>query len=298
MKENANPTVYSIENTTRFETSEDILIGTKFIRRFNCYENERRSCRASLDVHDSTPLFGYINTAEERSVYLALKNSCSLYEQQQQNPLNEEPTNDPVSIIRQVGMFNSNPALNSSLRVTFKPSVIRHIDNERDHKECRRSDSDNNYDTKRRDVVVKDEIFDIIRNIQDPEHPLTLEQLNVVNRDHIEVIDAFANKNTICDNNLPINGDIAQTYSTVDVRFTPTIPHCSMATLIGLCIRVKLLRSLPPRFQVTVRINPGTHASENAVNKQLGDKERVHAAIENKHLLGVVNRCIENGMKS
>eukprot|EP01138_Halocafeteria_seosinensis_P002714 gb/GECG01002775.1/.p1 GENE.gb/GECG01002775.1/~~gb/GECG01002775.1/.p1 ORF type:complete len:107 (+),score=3.85 gb/GECG01002775.1/:1-321(+) len=37
---------------------------------------------------------------------------------------------------------------------------------------------------------------------------------------------------------------------TLDVFFTPTIPHCSMATLIGLCIRVKLLRSLPPRFKV------------------------------------------------
>lgn len=34
------------------------------------------------------------------------------------------------------------------------------------------------------------------------------------------------------------------------VQFTPTVEHCSMATLIGLCIRVKLLRVLPPRFKV------------------------------------------------
>jgi hypothetical protein len=71
-----------------------------------------------------------------------------------------------------------------------------------------------------------------------------------------------------------------------------------MATLIGLSIRVKLLRSLPSRFKVRVRINPGTHASETAVNKQLDDKERVCAALENAHLLGVVNKCIANGMKS
>lgn len=38
----------------------------------------------------------------------------------------------------------------------------------------------------------------------------------------------------------------------------------SMATLIGLCIRVKLLRSLPSRFKVVVRIAPGTHSSEVA----------------------------------
>ena len=60
-----------------------------------------------------------------------------------------------------------------------------------------------------------------------------------------------------------------------------------MATIIGLSIRVKLLRSLPPRFKVDVTIAPGTHASELAVNKQLADKERVAAALENAHLLGL-----------
>lgn len=76
----------------------------------------------------------------------------------------------------------------------------------------------------------------------------------------------------------------------------PTIPHCSMATLIGLSLRVKLFRSVPPRFRVTVRIEPGTHASEHAINQQLADKERVSAALENKHLLGVVNKCIAHGL--
>ena len=65
-----------------------------------------------------------------------------------------------------------------------------------------------------------------------------------------------------------------------------------MATLIGLCIRVKLLRALPPRFKVRVSITPGAHSSEEAVNKQLDDKERVAAALENGHLLEVVNKCV------
>lgn len=63
------------------------------------------------------------------------------------------------------------------------------------------------------DPVDGKEIFDLIRDINDPEHPLTLEQLNVVTENQIKVDD---NKNN------------------VDVLFTPTIPHCSMATLIGL----------------------------------------------------------------
>ncbi|KAI4471216.1 hypothetical protein MML48_1g02547 [Holotrichia oblita] len=115
------------------------------------------------------------------------------------------------------------------------------------------------------------EIFDLLRGITDPEHPLTLEELHVLEESLIEV----DNKDNI-----------------VKVLYTPTIPHCSMATLIGLSIRVKLLRCLPARFKVTVEINPGTHASENSVNKQLADKERVAAALENVHLIKVINQCI------
>lgn len=113
--------------------------------------------------------------------------------------------------------------------------------------------------------------LDLIRGINDPEHPLTLEELHVV-EDSLIYVDNQKN--------------------VVKVLYTPTIPHCSMATLIGLSIRVKLLRSLPPRFKVSVEINPGTHASEHSVNKQLADKERVAAALENVHLIKVINQCI------
>ncbi|OLY85675.1 Mitotic spindle-associated MMXD complex subunit MIP18 [Smittium mucronatum] len=121
------------------------------------------------------------------------------------------------------------------------------------------------------DPIDSEEIFERIRNITDPEHPLTLEQLNVTQKSHIYVDDA--------------NG-------TAVVEFTPTIPHCSMATLIGLCIRVCLLRSLPHRFKLDVRIREGTHNSEEAINKQLNDKERVAAALENNNLLEVVEQCL------
>eukprot|EP01111_Echinosteliopsis_oligospora_P006016 TRINITY_DN1990_c0_g2_i1.p1 TRINITY_DN1990_c0_g2~~TRINITY_DN1990_c0_g2_i1.p1 ORF type:complete len:159 (-),score=31.48 TRINITY_DN1990_c0_g2_i1:289-765(-) len=117
------------------------------------------------------------------------------------------------------------------------------------------------------------EIFELIRRINDPEHPLTLEQLNVARYENISV-DNKTNE--------------------IVINFTPTVPHCSMATLIGLCIRVKLIRSLPSRFKVDIKVTPGAHASEAAVNKQLNDKERVAAALENSQLLEVVTRCIAN----
>ncbi|XP_046550527.1 cytosolic iron-sulfur assembly component 2B-like [Haliotis rubra] len=121
------------------------------------------------------------------------------------------------------------------------------------------------------DEIDTREVFDLIRIINDPEHPLSLEELKVVEESRVQVSDQ--------DNY-------------VKIEFTPTIPHCSMATLIGLSIRVKLIRSLPARFKVDVSITPGTHASEEAVNKQLADKERVAAALENSHLLEVVNQCL------
>jgi len=121
------------------------------------------------------------------------------------------------------------------------------------------------------DQIDAREVFDLIRDINDPEHPLTLEQLNVVEEEKIQVDDT---KNSII------------------IHFTPTIPHCTMATLIGLAIRVKLIRSLPTRFKVDVFITPETHNSEEAINKQLNDKERVAAALENSQLLDVVNQCL------
>lgn len=125
----------------------------------------------------------------------------------------------------------------------------------------------------RRDPIDALEVFEHIRHLNDPEHPLSLEQLNVASLDLIAVDDAAC---------------------TVDVQFTPTIPHCSMATLIGLCIRVKLLRALPARFKTAVRITPGSHSLEASINKQLADKERVAAALENGTLAGVLSKCFEN----
>ncbi|KAI8079937.1 uncharacterized protein BX664DRAFT_341857 [Halteromyces radiatus] len=138
-------------------------------------------------------------------------------------------------------------------------------------KVVRREETEAELDDDIQDPIDADEIFDLIRSISDPEHPLTLEQLNVTQNQHITVDNE---KNQIL------------------IEFTPTIPHCSMATLIGLCIRVRLLRSLPERYKVDIRVRQGTHQSEGAVNKQLNDKERVAAALENNHLLEVVNQCL------
>lgn len=120
------------------------------------------------------------------------------------------------------------------------------------------------------------EVYDLIASISDPEHPLTLGQLAVVNLPDIRVIDS---------------GDPAKMAEVV-VEITPTITHCSLATLIGLGIRVRLDRCLPPRYRITINVKKGTHQSENQVNKQLNDKERVAAACENEQLLTVISNML------
>lgn len=154
-------------------------------------------------------------------------------------------------------MLNSNPIVHQVTASTYKFNESDLVDLD---------------DITREDVTAA-EVFELIRYINDPEHPLTLEQLNVVSLENTLVNDG---------NN------------SIEILFTPTIPHCSMATLIGLCIRVKLLRSLARRFKVTVRIFPGSHSTEESINKQLNDKERVAAALENIHLLEAVNKCTAN----
>jgi hypothetical protein len=83
---------------------------------------------------------------------------------------------------------------------------------------------------------------DLIRSISDPEHrSMSLEQLAVVSAPQITVAPGR-----------------------VIIEFTPTVPHCGMSTLIGLTIRVRLLRALPTRFKVDIRVKPGSHQSEQA----------------------------------
>ncbi|GJW93629.1 AE7-like protein, partial [Tanacetum coccineum] len=74
------------------------------------------------------------------------------------------------------------------------------------------------------------------RYIKDPEHPYSLKDLKVITEDAIEVDDKRS--------------------------------YVRMATIIGLCLRVKLMRSLPNRFKVDIRVAPGTHATEDAGGEQ------------------------------
>jgi len=58
-------------------------------------------------------------------------------------------------------------------------------------------------------------ISDLIKDIRDPEKPQTLEELEVVNEENVNV--SHFSEDTLL----------------VRITFVPTVPHCSLASLIG-----------------------------------------------------------------
>ncbi|KAF4442553.1 FAM96B [Fusarium albosuccineum] len=120
------------------------------------------------------------------------------------------------------------------------------------------------------------------QEIYDPEHPVSLGQLSVINLSDIHITPSP----TL---GVPDPNTIVQ----VAVEITPTITHCSLATVIGLGVRVRLEQALPPNYRVDVTCKENSHNQDDQVNKQLGDKERVAAALENDTLKGVLDKMLE-----
>lgn len=88
------------------------------------------------------------------------------------------------------------------------------------------------YETRR----LVEEVYDLIKDIRDPEKPQTLEELGVVSEEEIRV-----------------EHDL---YTHISVTLIPTVPHCHLAAIIGLCVRQKLERELPYSFKVSTKHLP------------------------------------------
>lgn len=120
-------------------------------------------------------------------------------------------------------------------------------------------------------------IFELIRYIKDPEHPNSLEELNVVDLSKIEIF----NKKT----------KYGRTIQCIKVLFTPTVPHCSMASIIGLSI-IKVLSFFFKKQFIRVEITEDGHSDWKGINKQLDDKDRVLAAFENQAICDLIDQCV------
>ncbi|OII75163.1 uncharacterized protein cubi_03179 [Cryptosporidium ubiquitum] len=121
--------------------------------------------------------------------------------------------------------------------------------------------------------ITENDVYECIKDIIDPEYPLTLEQLNVVSLENI-IID---HKEQI-----------------IFVFFKPTVTSCSQASLIGLSIYYKLYTVFNRNFKIIIKVVKGTHDLEDLINKQLKDKERVYAALENPQIYKTITKGLAN----
>jgi metal-sulfur cluster biosynthetic enzyme len=94
------------------------------------------------------------------------------------------------------------------VKINANPTVHKRVDIHRDEG----ADDGQIEDFSARQPIDEAEIFDLIRDICDPEHPHSLEELKVLQLDSVTIDDVK---------------------SLIKIQFTPTIPHCSMSTLIG-----------------------------------------------------------------
>ncbi|KAI5366195.1 Putative MIP18 family, Fe-S cluster assembly domain superfamily [Septoria linicola] len=163
------------------------------------------------------------------------------------------------------------PQYPSLLDPTSSPEVLYDVSDS--------ASSPSSSDEEDREEIDEQEVYDLISTITDPEHPLSLGSLGVVNLEDIKIIAPTSPRSRI---------------SSVQVLITPTTSACSLTTVIGLGVKVRLVNALPPRFRVDVRIKEGTSSSADEANKQLGDKERVAAAMENRNLINMVNHMLSS----
>ena len=276
-KENANPQLFSIENADQYAHTRQAPLNWTKLGSFR-QETDRGGRGIFGMTTGSTTVIP--TSAEDKAILRAIMDSSR-----------STKNGRGVNLLRKAGLiiptYSRNVAgpakATSSSCYSDSSRPVFSVD---DNNTTPLPKVEENLSNRNESKISEEEIFDIIRTIQDPEHPNSLEQLGVVSLEQVKLTLASDRE-----------GGNKRNQDEVAIRFTPTIPHCSMATLIGLCLRVKLHRSLPPtNFKVDVSIEAGTHVSEKAINKQLRDKERVRAALENKHLAGVVDKCIRNGM--
>ena len=75
----------------------------------------------------------------------------------------------------------------------LNPSVFEKLE----ERKTSQTDYDNNY----YDEIDEREVFDYIRHLQDPEHPLTLEELNVLDIESVKI----DHKSSVCSIQFTVN---------------------------------------------------------------------------------------------
>ena len=225
-KENPNPIIHSTNKHSHASniSAASPLIGSAAIKRYHLGGTPSPSNSKQLNIIDPTTewnidydtssiyQWGSI-TAEDRSVALALSAAAHA------SSTTDNSTVSKLDILQQAGFALYNPkTIHKQCKAirypSFTPSKHKSKINIESTKWQTLQTEKEKEEEEKRDTITPNEIFDIVRNIQDPEHPLTLEQLNVVRLELITVVDLKGDSSNDRD------GHIRKKFSTVHVQFT------------------------------------------------------------------------------
>jgi hypothetical protein len=238
-KENPNPTVHETQKSIHpyHCRSTAHLLGSGEIRRYHLGGSpssspfDATSCSSPilLDETDFSPHWGLF-TAEERSVTLALSEAAypstsSFFSSSPPSSNDSIASSTKLNVLQQAGFALYHPQRIqqqcTSIRYpSFVPSSITSHNPEMNSQSTVIHESRS--EEPKRDTITKNEVFQIIRNIQDPEHPLTLEQLNVVRLELVDVVDLKGgddDDDKACSSE-DVNVSSVKKFSTVHVQFT------------------------------------------------------------------------------
>jgi hypothetical protein len=209
-KENANPIIHDVDNTLKYRKRQKPL-GWSIIEKFNISNHSQANIEDDNDGErkmlleigggeddDHAVDWNMIRSTEDHAVYHALVDASAATNGKGVALLRSIGFVIPVTTRSQLQQPTTSPPL-AFLPAELPESLIESIQ------------------SNQRDAVDAEEIFDIIKNIQDPEHPLTLEQLGVVSRNQIQVYDRTYE---LLQQSTNQEATITENSSTVDVRFT------------------------------------------------------------------------------
>lgn len=113
----------------------------------------------------------------------------------------------------------------------------------------------------------KGDVLEVLKKVSDPELPVSVVDLGIVSEDDITV-----EKNK------------------VTVVFTPTSSMCPMGGIIGVIIKKVLEDRLG--VDVEVKVKPGTHINEEAINEMLNNKAKYNQIVKRLEESGMIERCV------
>jgi len=109
----------------------------------------------------------------------------------------------------------------------------------------------------------KEEILEVLKEVQDPEMPVSILELDMVSEDDITI----------------------ESDNKVKVTFKPTSAMCPMGSVIGVLIKKKLKDKLG--VDAEVRVRPGTHMNEEMVNDIINNKEKYEQIVKRLEDAGI-----------